>query len=153
VAIRRRLADFQREVKERFSSYSAMAGRVRGCVIRGGAPGRRGAVVSKGDNELVRFDGRTGWHFPRSRQGGYLGHYPVDAAAAVEHVETAREQGAEYLVYPWHERFGGWNHYVDLRQHLNARYRRIRGGADCVIYALDAQALDAQPDLSTRAAQ
>src|SRR4051794_18854834 len=37
-------------------------------------------VASKGDDALVRLDGRRGWHFPRTPDGTYAGHHPADTA-------------------------------------------------------------------------
>ncbi|MGQ0762600.1 MAG: hypothetical protein ACT4OT_11405 [Acidobacteriota bacterium] len=36
------------------------------------------AVVSKGDEELIRLNGQKGWHFPQSEDGRYAGSYSTD---------------------------------------------------------------------------
>ncbi len=44
-------------------------------------------VVSKGDEQLLRLDGRRCWHFPMDNDGGYAGHYPANDAEAVAQLE------------------------------------------------------------------
>src|SRR5206468_1553705 len=75
-------------------------------------------VVSKGDDELLRFDQRTAWHFPRTPEGIYAGHYPADSAAAVAHLEEMRTRGADYLLFPG-TAFWWLAHYDDFRRHLD----------------------------------
>lgn len=92
-------------------------------------------VASKGDNDLLRFDGRTAWHFPQTEDGGYAGHYPADGAAAVAHLEALRARGGQFLLLPgtalwWLE------HYQDFRQHLECHYRVVLCQEDtCLIFA------------------
>jgi hypothetical protein len=98
-------------------------------------PGATVAVVSKGDEELLELgDGRRGWHFPQNEDGVYAGYYPADSAEAIIHLEELRTRGAGFLLFPetalwWLERYG------DLKQHLEARYRRI-WSERCIIYQL-----------------
>ena len=97
-------------------------------------------VVSKGDDDLVRFDGRSGAHFPQAESGVYAGHHPADSNEAIAELEHHRSIGAEFLVIP---RTALWwlDHYADLRTHLE------RGGAvvrtdECVIYRLGTRTAD-----------
>jgi GT2 family glycosyltransferase len=94
------------------------------------------AVVSKGDEELVRLEGRTGWHFPRAEDGVYAGHYPADGAAAIDHLEDLRAAGANYLLLP--PSASWWmKHYGDFALHLDRHHRRIESDtAGCALYAL-----------------
>src|SRR4051812_7749515 len=71
--------------------------RVRAAVGRTTPPAADVAVVSKGDPEFVRLDGRTGRHIPQDDAGGYAGYYPADGADAVARLEAA---GAAYLAIP-----------------------------------------------------
>ena len=93
------------------------------------------AVVSKGDEELLKLGGeRRGWHFPQNEEGVYAGYYPADGVEAIAHLEELRSRGAGFLLFPetafwWLERYG------DLKQHLDARYRRI-WSERCIIYQL-----------------
>src|SRR5262249_40319986 len=74
VALRRRLPDFRREVKARYAHYRRLPDRIREVVSRTVPAGAVVAVVSKGDADLVRLEGRAGWHFPRSPGGAHAGH-------------------------------------------------------------------------------
>ncbi|MDB5305642.1 MAG: putative glycosyltransferase [Phycisphaerales bacterium] len=112
---------------------------VQRAVQRATPPGATVAVVSKGDEELVALEGRQGWHFPRSADGGYAGFYPGDSASAVEHLEALRSAGAEYLVFP---ASAAWwlEHYAGLRSHLESSCRRIgSAGGECLIFVLNVQ--------------
>jgi hypothetical protein len=93
-------------------------------------------VVSKGDDALVRFDGRAGWHFPRAANGQYAGYHPSDGAWAVEHVEALRAAGGAYFVLP--ATYLWWlDHYPELDRHLRTRYELVvREDDACRIYRL-----------------
>ena len=94
-------------------------------------------VVSKGDERLLAFSGRTGWHFLRNEQGLYAGHHPADSAAAIEALERLRAGGAGYLVIP---QVALWwlDHYAGLREHLDKHARVVvRDERTAVIYALE----------------
>lgn len=94
------------------------------------------AVVSKGDSELVQFEGRQGWHCPQMENGAYAGFYPKDSAAAIAEVERIRAKGAHYLLFPttalwWLE------HYTDFAAYLASHYPVIaRDEQTCLIFAL-----------------
>jgi hypothetical protein len=94
-------------------------------------------IVSKGDAELLRLDGRQGWHFPQAGDPGtYAGAHPRDSIEATERLEEMRARGAEYLVFPASSLW--WlDHYVEFREHLEACYETLlrRDGA-CVIFGL-----------------
>jgi SAM-dependent methyltransferase len=107
------------------------------------------AVVSKGDDALLEFGARDGWHFPRDETGRYAGFHPADTDAAIEAVEGIRDAGADFLVFPstalwWLE------HYAGLQEHLWRTSTVVHQGTDCVIYALavapDALPADRAPD-------
>jgi hypothetical protein len=83
--------------------------------------GARVLVVSKGDEALVNLDGWDGWHFPLGEDGGYAGYYPADSADAIEHLETLRAQGAQYLLFP-RTSFWWLEHYPEFRAHLEQTY-------------------------------
>jgi hypothetical protein len=104
------------------------------------------AVVSKGDDELLRFgDELTGWHFPQNEDGVYAGFYPADSTLAIAHLEELRSRGAGYLLFPetafwWLDRYEGFAKYLD------AGYRRI-WAEGCIIYALHQDATEAGEEI------
>jgi len=81
-------------------------------------------VVSRGDEDLVAFDGRVGWHFPQVEDGRYAGYHPEDSEMAVRHLEELRVRGATHLVIP---ATSAWwlDHYVDFRRHLEERFAAV----------------------------
>jgi len=108
-------------------------------------------VVSKGDEGLTRFEGRSGWHFPRASGGQYAGHHPPDGGWAVDHLESLRAAGGAYLVLP--STYYWWfEHYPELERHLGNRYERLDAPEEvCQVYRLlelPAAAPRAVPDLA-----
>jgi Methyltransferase domain len=93
-------------------------------------------VISHGDPALLDLgDGRTGWHFPRTAAGEYVGSHPADDIDAVAHLTACRALGATHLVIPapslwWLE------HYNAFRSHLQAHARLLLDNADCRIYQM-----------------
>ena len=127
-AIRRDLMRFQ---------YELLIPRVRTTVEAALPPGAVALVVSKGDQRLLAFNGRTGWHFLRNEKGLYAGHHPADSGAAIEALERLHADGAGYLVFP---QVALWwlDHYAGLREHLERHARVVvRNDRTAVIYALD----------------
>ena len=94
------------------------------------------AVVSRGDEDLLKLEGHRAWHFPRLEDGRYAGHHPGDSAEAIAHLEELRAKGCEYLIVPptsawWLE------HYPQFAEHLEEKYRRMRVDAEaCVLFDL-----------------
>jgi hypothetical protein len=104
---------------------------VRNAVPRGGTV----LVVSRGDEQFVRFEGRRGWHFPRHPDGRWGGFHPANSRDAIEHLESLRSEGAQYIVFP--ETSLWWlDYYDELREHLNSRYRLASENDTCLIYDL-----------------
>jgi hypothetical protein len=96
-------------------------------------------MISRGDEELLRLNGRRALHFPQAEDGAWAGHHPADSAEAIGHLEVLREQGAGFLVVP--PTYMWWlRHYDGLREHLDARYMTVlsddRAGT---IYRLDVE--------------
>ena len=92
-------------------------------------------VVSKGDDELLKLGGGRAWHFPRTFDGTYAGHYPADSAAAIAHLQDVCRQGAEYLLFPC-TAFWWLDHYQEFRRYLDTRFRRCWNDERCIIYQL-----------------
>jgi hypothetical protein len=137
-------------------SYEDLAPRIAAVVEELTPVGAVVLVVSKGDEDLVRFDGRSGWHFPRAATGQYAGHHPLDGSWAVEHLESLRAAGGAYLVLP--STYYWWfEHYPELELHLRGRYERIGAPEEvCRVYRLlDLPAATPRvvPDLAEREQQ
>jgi hypothetical protein len=93
------------------------------------------AVVSRGDSDLLQLGGVHAWHFPQNEQGEYLGHHPLDSAAAIEALETAHERGAEFLLLP-SSSFWWLDHYRGLTTHIEERYPRLWADESCIVFEL-----------------
>lgn len=120
----------------RYMAYQQMIGRIREVVGSTLPPRATVLVASKGDPDLLKLDGRRGWHFPRTEDGVYAGHHPADSAAAIAHLEALRTKGAEFLLFPG---TAAWwlDYYVGFRRHLERRYRVVVNREDtCTIFAL-----------------
>lgn len=118
------------------SRYRRLIRRTQGVIARETPAGAIVAVVSRGDEALVSFDGRQGWHFPRAQSGVYAGHYPADSEAAVAHLEQLRAAGARYLLVP-RTAFWWFDHYRAFHDHLLRRHDcPFRDDHTCVLFAL-----------------
>ncbi|HET9591760.1 MAG TPA: glycosyltransferase [Solirubrobacterales bacterium] len=94
-------------------------------------------VISRGDEQLLRLNGRRAEHFPQAADGAWAGHHPADSEEAITHLESLRERGAQFLVVP--PTYLWWlRHYDGLREHLERNCEPVvvddRAGA---IYRLD----------------
>jgi hypothetical protein len=116
---------FYRHLVERIQGVVHNTIPTDGCVL----------VVSKGDEQLLRFDSRRAWHFPQEANGLYAGHNPANSWEAVGQLEALKSKGGEYLLFP-QTAFWWLDYYSELRSHLDARYRKIWSDPDCVIYRL-----------------
>ena len=111
-------------------SYTQLVDRVLE-IMRETVPlGANVLVVSRGDGELLRVEGRRAGHFPQLADGVYAGHYPADVAEVIAQLEVLE---AEFLVFP---RTSLWwlDHYDGLRDHLDGRLVRVESA--CSIFAL-----------------
>jgi GT2 family glycosyltransferase len=115
--------------------YAAVVSKVRDTVGRLVPPGAVVVVVSKGDEQLVDLDGRSGRHFPQDPSGAYAGFYPADGAAALAHLEALRTKGAQYLVVP---ATAAWwlDHYPALADHLLRRCNVLSRDEDLLLVEL-----------------
>jgi GT2 family glycosyltransferase len=98
--------------------YAQMIERLHRLILKVIEPGCAVVVVSRGDDKLVSLGPKhLGRHFPCGADGRYAGHYPADSAEAVGLLQTARDQGAAYLVVP---ATSAWwlEHYPGLEDHL-----------------------------------
>jgi hypothetical protein len=97
-------------------------------------------VISSKDNNLLRLGGRRqGWHFPRVKGGTAHGYNPADSAEAITHLESLRDEGAQFLLVPepafwWLDEKEG---YKEFKEHLEKQYRVVVSREDtCVIFDL-----------------
>lgn len=117
------------------STYAECILRIRD-VVRAAVP--RDAtvlVVSKGDEELLKLDGRRGWHFPQDDSGEYAGYHPADSAAAIEHLERLVAKGGQFLLLP-SSAFWWLEHYRGFEEHLDRFHLRVWRDDRCVLYLL-----------------
>jgi GT2 family glycosyltransferase len=120
--------------------YRELTERVRREVVDAVPPDSTVLIVNRGDDELLRVDGRRAWHFPRADDGAYAGHHPADSREAIARLEAQRAAGAEYIVFP---ATGMWwlEHYEGLQRHLDDCYSRSFSDPEtCVIFNLRAGA-------------
>jgi len=93
------------------------------------------AVVSKGDESLLKLGDRRAYHFPADATGRYAGFHPADSAEAIAQLEEARAKGAGALVFP-RPSFWWLEYYTGFQEYLNRRCRRIWSDETCRIYQL-----------------
>jgi GT2 family glycosyltransferase len=107
--------------KRRTRDYDGFVERVRQFVHEAVPQGATVLVISKGDDQLLRFADRQGWHFPQDDDGTYAGWYPADSAACIAELERLRARGADFLVIPETSRW--WlRHYAEFADHLERNY-------------------------------
>jgi hypothetical protein len=93
-------------------------------------------VVSKGDEELLKLNGRQGWHFPRSKDGTYANIYPAEATEAISQLEALRAQGARFFLIP-KPAFWWLKYYRGLKEYLERHGRlAVQDEHTCLIYEL-----------------
>ncbi len=124
-----------RDLESKYARYRQLIPRILNTVNATVPAGATVMVINKGDEELLKFNKRRGWHFPRDKHGDYAGYYPIDSSGAIAHLESLKAKGASYLVIPntaaWWLQF-----YVGLRRHLESRYWLLKNDDDCTIYQL-----------------
>jgi hypothetical protein len=114
--------------------YQRLVGQLRQLVAQKVPAGARVLVISGGDDALLRLPARTGWHFPRTRDGSW-GANPGTSEEAIAHLEALRVQGGQYLLIP--EPYAWWlEHYRDFKKHLDSRYQRIVNAPPGTLYRL-----------------
>jgi len=83
-------------------------------------------VINKGDDELLKLNGRRGWHFPQAIDGQYANTYPANSADAIALLESGRAKGAGFLLIPkpafwWLEYYGGFKEHLERDCRLAVR--------------------------------
>jgi hypothetical protein len=93
-------------------------------------------VVSRGDARLIAMQGPSARHFPGGPDRGYAGLHPTDSEEAIDWLEAARRDGAEYLAVP---ATASWwlEHYHGFERHLREHYRVVLEEPEtCRVYGL-----------------
>jgi hypothetical protein len=119
------LAAAGRDAEDSHAPYAEIRDRVPEIVSRVIPRDSTVMVVSKGDDKLVKFNGRDGWHFLRHDSGKYAGYHPADSEAAIEQLEDLRQRGAEYFVVPA-TAYWWFDYYGEFADHLTDRYQEIK---------------------------
>jgi hypothetical protein len=128
-----------------YVGYSRLLVEVHVAVRKSIPRGRTVLVVSRGDEQFVRLEGRRGWHFPRHEDGRWGGFHPADSQAAIDHLEELRSKGAQYLVFP--ETALWWlDFYGEFAKHLDGRYRVLEKSENCVIYDITVGRVQGEDD-------
>lgn len=116
--------------------YSELRKRIQQAGAKHLPAGATVAVISKGDEELLRLNGHRGWHFPQAADGAYANTYPGDSVEALAQLEAVRAKGAQFLLIPkpalW------WlDHYREFKTYLDSRCRlTLKQEETCLIYDL-----------------
>jgi glycosyltransferase involved in cell wall biosynthesis len=148
ISTRDHFAKYKRQMKSFFRGYQQLLHEIREIVDAQLPPNATVAVVSKGDNELMHLGGRRTIHFPQSADGLYAGHHPADSREAIDHLETLRDGGAEYLLLPGTS-YWWLEHYQEFARSLEAQHHRVWKDEHCIIYELTAA--DVGVELAKRA--
>ncbi len=98
---------------------------------------RRMAVISRGDDALLRAAGRGAMHFPQTDDGVYTGYHPADSREALEHLDAVLARGAAYLLVP-NTAFWWLDHYDDFSRRLAADGGCFWQDRFCAIFRLPA---------------
>jgi GT2 family glycosyltransferase len=105
-------------------AYRELVERIRRLVYEAVPPAATVAVISKGDVELLKLEGRRAWHFPQCEDGTYAGHYPANSDTCIAELERMRSKGAEFLVIPATAQW--WlRHYAQFGEYLKTRYGAV----------------------------
>ena len=117
------------------SAYRRLVGRVRGAIVAATPCGSTVAVVSRGDEDLLDLEERTGLHFPSDPSGTWLGYHPAGSDEAIGLLDDVIRRGATHLAIPstsiW------WlDQYFTLTDRLRNSHRQLASAHACVIFEL-----------------
>jgi GT2 family glycosyltransferase/glycosyltransferase involved in cell wall biosynthesis len=97
--------------------YDVMVKGIRAAVAASVPVGQSVAVISRGDETLLKLGKRPAYHMPSTADGAYSGDHPAHSAAAIARLDELIQLGCRYLVIPATERW--WlDHYTGLADHL-----------------------------------
>ncbi len=127
---------WQPYARRRSPTYENLMQRIRRAVCQATPPTATVLVVSKGDEELLKLDGRRAWHFPQTEAGIYRGYHPASSEEAIEHLKELSVKGGQFFVIP---RATLWwlEHYEGFKHHLERLHRLVVSDRDtCLIFDL-----------------
>jgi hypothetical protein len=112
--------------------YGQLLDKIRAIVADQLPPATPLLIVSEGDEAMLRFDGRPAWHFPQTSSDAAIEYSPVDGSSAIAQLESARRQGAGFLIVPstgqaWLAR------HPDLEAYLRQRFPTVVRREDTVV--------------------
>ncbi|HWI22226.1 MAG TPA: glycosyltransferase [Baekduia sp.] len=98
------------------------------------------AIVSRGDDELLRAAEGHAQHFPADESGRWIGYHPRDSREAIDHIDAALRAGTSHIFFPWTSRW--WlDHYRDLGEYLSRSHSLISDDPELgALFALDRNA-------------
>jgi hypothetical protein len=104
-----------------------LAYQVREVVNRSVPPDATVLVISYGDDDLLKLEGRKAWHFPQNEDGTFQPALPASGAEAVAWLEAVRAKRGQFLVIPetaswWLDENEG---YKQFKRHLDKNYRLV----------------------------
>jgi GT2 family glycosyltransferase len=104
------------------------------------------AVISKGDDRLVRVEGRSAWHFPCTADGSFAGCYPKDDLDATRQLERLEQRGLTQLVVP--QPAAWWlDQYPAFRTRLATHYRQLPASSpDALVFEINSEPDELQID-------
>lgn len=124
------------EISTKEVQYQRTIHRIRGIVTAATPEGSRIVVISRGDDALLRFEGREGWHFPQIEDGVYAGHYPANSGDVIAHMEVLRERGGNFMLIPATS-FWWLDYYQEFREHLAHNYPLVANLEDtCILFEI-----------------
>jgi GT2 family glycosyltransferase len=126
-------------------AYRRLVRRVRRIVHSTTPVGSTVAVLTRGDDALVTFSDRVGWHFPRDAAGTWIGHHPAHSSEALAALDEVMTLGATHLVVPAPSRW--WlDHYRDFGKHLRVHAEEMVAADECTVYSLTRARATASPN-------
>jgi 2-polyprenyl-3-methyl-5-hydroxy-6-metoxy-1,4-benzoquinol methylase/glycosyltransferase involved in cell wall biosynthesis len=117
------------------ASYQQLVRRIRELVRSALPNGGNVAVISKGDDQLLKLEPCRGLHFPQTADGTYAGHYPADGPTALALLKELQQRGAQYLLIPQTALW--WlDHYTEFATYLYEHLQVIHEPGLCVMFDL-----------------
>jgi hypothetical protein len=115
---------WERAPRRRSADYLDMIGRLRTMVGHDVPQQVKVAVISRGDEELLKLGNCLTEHFMQDAEGRYAGHHPAHDLEALNRLEELRRRDVKYLLIP-KTAFWWLEFYPDFRAHLATSCRLV----------------------------